>query len=182
MTDSEIINLVAAFNTKDSPAREGVWEQLRDVRERVFPYFAELFPRAKQFEVRRDIAYHCIRFARSSEIAFRIGLMAVEDRSRVVRYRGCSILAYSLRADALPALKKQLTHADVKTVEDVKAAIDAIEHRNHHFFVDRQHTGQMFWAVDDGGTVELDNNTLQRTGAADMLSKVRKWLARGLGR
>ena len=29
---------------------------------------------------------------------------------------------------------------------DAKAAIDAIKHRNHHYFVDRKHSGRIQWA------------------------------------
>jgi hypothetical protein len=67
-----------------------------------------------------------------------------------VRYRGCCILAYSLRRDAVPALQQLLSHSDTKTADDAMAAIDAIKHRNHHYFVDRDHSGRMFWEVQPG--------------------------------
>jgi hypothetical protein len=40
-----------------------------------------------------------------------------------------------------------LGHSDAKTVEDAKAAIDAIQNGNHHNFVDRGHSGRIFWEV-----------------------------------
>ena len=151
MQDIDLRDLVTAFHTKDDATREALWRQLREHGERVMPLFAELFPIAKWFQVRREIAFHAIRFARVSDDAFAIGRMAVEDKSSIVRYRGCCVLAYSLRPDALPALEKLLGHPDPRTDDDVRAAIDAIRSRNHHYFVDRGHTGRSFWLVDGDG-------------------------------
>jgi HEAT repeat protein len=145
-----IRSLVASFDTRDNAARDAAWRQLRDLGERLLPFFEEFFGRAKRLEARRDIAFHCIRFARTNDAAFRIGLAAVNDRSTIVRYRGCCVLAYSLRRDALLALQTLLSHSDAKTVGDARAAIDAIQHKNHHYFIDREHTDQMFWDVCPG--------------------------------
>jgi HEAT repeat protein len=147
MDDQTIRALVASFDTKDNAVRDAAWQQLRGLGERVLPFFEEFFPRARRLEARRDIAFHCIGHARTNEVAFRIGLAAIADRSTIVRYRGCCILAYSLRRDALPALQELLAHSDAKTAEDARAAIDAIRNGNHHYFVDRGHSGQMFWEV-----------------------------------
>jgi hypothetical protein len=147
MNDDTIRALVARLDTKENSVRDEAWSQLRDLGERVMPFFEEFFPLAKKLEARRDMAFHAIRHARTNEAAFRIGLLAIADKSSVVRYRGCCVLAYSLRRDALTALQSLLRHRDVKTVDDAKAAIDAIEHGNHHYFVDRGHSGQMFWEV-----------------------------------
>jgi hypothetical protein len=181
MDDHEIRNLVTSFDTKDNAVRAAVWQQLRDQGDRVLPFFADLFTVARRLEVRRDIAFHCTRFARTSNVAFRIGLMAAEDKSSIVRYRGCGVLAYSLRPDALPILNKQLSHSDSKTVEDAKAAIDAIQRRNHHYFIDRRHTGQFFWAVDDGGTAKPDDQLPQQSGTLGVFHVIRRWLGRGVG-
>jgi hypothetical protein len=150
MSDDDIRKAVAALSSKSVAAEEAAWAQLRELGEQVLPFFEEVFASTKRLEGRRSIAFHSMRYARKSDIAFRIGLAAIEDRSSVVRYRGCCILAYSLRADALPHLKKLLAHSDNKTREDATAAIDAIEHGNHHLFVDRSHSGQSFWEVNPG--------------------------------
>jgi hypothetical protein len=65
----------------------------------------------------------------------------------MVRKRACSILAYSLRQDAVPHLEHLLCHRDQKTRDDAAAAIDAIKHRNHHYWVDRDQSGRVFWKV-----------------------------------
>src|SRR6516225_7203222 len=147
MDDDQIRTLVARFDTTDDSVRNEAWQQLRGLGERVVPFFEEFIVRAKKLAARRDSAFHCIKYARTSEAAFRVGLLAIGDKSTIVRYRGCCVLAYSLRKAALPALTALLGHSDAKTVEDAKAAIDSIQNRNHHYFVDRGHSGQMFWEV-----------------------------------
>jgi len=86
------------------------------------------------------------RFSHESEVAFRIGAVAVRDRAYAVRHYGCALLAYSLCADALPFLVSLLKHADLRTVEDARAAIDAIKSKNHNFFKDRDHSGKILWS------------------------------------
>ncbi|MGI8979461.1 MAG: hypothetical protein ACR2FY_09560 [Pirellulaceae bacterium] len=147
MENGKIRDLVASFDTKDNSVRESAWQQLRELDEQVVPFFEEFFSRARRLEARRDIAFHCIGFARTNETAFRIGLTAIADKSSIVRYRGCCILAYSLRPEAVEPLKKLLVHSDTKTVADATAAIDAIENQNHHLFMDRSHSGRTFWKV-----------------------------------
>lgn len=149
MDDHEARALVAAFDTKDNAARGAAWEKLRPLGERVLPFFEEFLPSARRLEARRNIAFHSIRFARTNDAAFRIGLATIRDRSSIVRYRGCCVLAYSLRRDALPHLRELLAHADSKTAEDAKAAVDAIENQNHHYFMDRGHSNRSFWHVTD---------------------------------
>jgi len=126
--------------------------QLRPLGAAVVPYLAEFYPNAKMLEGRRAILYHAIRHSRTTEAAFQLGVAGLSDRASIVRYRGCCVLAYSLRHDAIPHLEVLLAHKDRKTAEDARAAIDAIKRNNHHYFVDRDHTGQMFWEVNEGDT------------------------------
>ena len=57
------------------------------------------------------------------------------------------LLAYSLNDDALPTLKALFAHKDTKTAEYAKAAVDAIVHRNHNYFVDRDHSGKVTLSI-----------------------------------
>ena len=78
-----------------------------------------------------------------------LGRKAIGDKSYMVRYRACMVLAYSLRTEAIPALQPLLQHADTRTREDAARALDAIQHQNHHYFVDTQHSGRSFWVVNE---------------------------------
>jgi len=93
------------------------------------------------------MVFYSVRYARIEEGAFRLGIRALNDRATLVRYRACGLLAYSLRRDALPSLRKALEHPDPKTTEDAAAAIRAIEARNHHLFRDRDGSGHVRWIV-----------------------------------
>ena len=106
---------------------------------------AEAFPEIRNSEGRASILRYVGRFSRESEVAFRMGIAAVQDRAYAVRHYGCAILAYSLRVDALPTLSSLLKHTDRRTADDARAAVDAIKNKNHHFYHDRDHSGRVRW-------------------------------------
>jgi hypothetical protein len=147
MNDLEIRALVGQLDVSSVDTEQRAWAQLRSLGEQVVPYLEEAFPTTKQWQGRLSLVFHSIPFARDSEAAVRLGITALGDRSFMVRWRACGLLAYSQRRDALPALRALFTHADARTVEDAKAAVAAIESKNHHLFVDRQRTGRVFWDV-----------------------------------
>jgi hypothetical protein len=73
-----------------------------------------------------------------------LGREAIRDKSKIVRYRGCMLLAYSQRKDVLSDLKGALQALGKGPgTDDPSAAIDAIESGNHHYFVDRTHSGKL---------------------------------------
>ena len=77
-----------------------------------------------------------------------LGVEALADRSRVVRYRACMLLAYSLERSVLPSLKEsENSTSQEETLLDIRAAIDAIENQNSDYFVDRNHSGKKFLRV-----------------------------------
>ena len=152
-TETEIRRLVSEI-ASDSANADAAWAALRPQGAAIVPYLAEAFPKARRWQARVALIFHSIRHARQSDAAFALGLRALDDRSYMVRYRACMVLAYALRPEALPALRVAATHADARTVEDARAAIDAIEHQNHHFFVDRDHSGRSFWEVNPGDVPE----------------------------
>ena len=153
MDEAEIRQRVRALDTRYTLEEESAWEELRPLGAAVVPYLLEFFPKCRSWQGRTSLVYHAIHYARVSDAAFELGLRALADRSFAVRYRGCSLLAYSLRRDALDALRPLTEHPDQRTVEHAQAAIDAIEHQNHHWFIDRNHTGQMHWVVNDSDRV-----------------------------
>ena len=148
LSESEIRRLVGTI-AADEPSAEASWETLRTLGADVAPYLLEAYPTARRWQGRTAIVFHAIRFARTSEAAYALGLRALGDKSYMVRYRACMVVAYALRADAIPALTALQQHADARTREDATCALDAIHHQNHHYFVDRRHRGHSFWVVND---------------------------------
>jgi hypothetical protein len=150
MTPAEIRARVARLDTTSVPEEAAAWAELRSLGVAVVPYLAEAYRAFRKAPGRAALVFHCIRHARVSDDAFRLGLEALADKATQVRYRACGLLAYALRREAVPHLTPLLQHADPHTVADAKAAIDAITQQNHHYFVDRAHTGRARWQVNEG--------------------------------
>lgn len=142
-----IEQLVMKLDTTSSASEEAVWAELKPLGEAVVPLLAAAYASTRTWQGRTSLIFHSIRYARTHDTAFELGMKALADRSFMVRYRACMLLTYSLRPEALPVLRSLLRHRDKRTVEDAAAAIDAIENRNHHLFVDRTHSGQVVWDV-----------------------------------
>src|ERR1700675_2959907 len=131
MQDERIEILVKAFSTSRRSEIDAAWVIADSMGDDVLTLFAQAVPRIRKSEGRASIMRYVGRFSRESEVAFRMGTVAARDRAYAVRHYGCALLAYSLRTDALPVLVSLLKHADQRTAEDARAAIDAIESNNH---------------------------------------------------
>ena len=148
MADADPIHLlVRKLDTTRAALEAAAWSELQPLGAEVVPYLAAAFPSTRTWQGRTSLVFHSIRYARTHDAAFGLGLRALADRSFMVRYRACMLLAYSLRTAALPQLRELLHHTDHRTREDAAAAIDAIEHQNHHLFIDRDHSGRVTWTV-----------------------------------
>jgi hypothetical protein len=146
MQDPRVERLIQAFSTSLRPEIDEAWVVAGSMGDDLLPLLAEAFSGIRKSEGRASVMRYVGKFSRESDTAFRMGAVAVQDRAYAVRHYGCALLAYSLRADALPILTSLLKHADRRTVEDAKAAIDAIKSKNHNFFKDRDHSGKILWS------------------------------------
>lgn len=147
MSPDEIRSKVASLDVTDWKANEAIWPQLAPLGIAVVPYLREAYPTIKKWQGRKVLVHHAVKFARESEDAFQLGLAALGDRSIAVVYSACMLLAYALRDDAMEPLNMVLAHKDQRAVSDARAAMDAIRHRNHHYFKDRRHSGKVFLVI-----------------------------------
>ena len=115
--------------------------------EPLIPLLASAYPLIRRSNGRASILFRLPRYARVRQDVVSLALSALADRSSIVREYACSILAYSLRSDVIPQLASLQSHPDLKTRAAAAAAIDAISSKNHHYFVDRKHSGSTFWGV-----------------------------------
>jgi hypothetical protein len=120
--------------------------------ESLIPLLASACPLIRRASGRARILFWLPRYARTHQEVVSLALSALADRSYIVREYACSILAYSLRLDVIPQLTSLQAHSDPKTRASAAAAIDAISSKNHHYFVDRSHSGSTFWGVNPGDT------------------------------
>lgn len=141
--------IVAALDQKLPSAVDEGWNRLRiEHGPAVFiPNLVSAFPRIRNAAGRNAILFRLIRFARTHPVVVELAITALRDPAYMPRMQACSNLAYSLRRDTVPHLRSLLTHRDQKTRDNAAAAIDAIRHQNHHYYMDRNHTGRSFWVV-----------------------------------
>lgn len=93
MSPDEIRECVTRLDTRDVVAADAAWSQLRPLGQAVVPYLREAYPRARRAELRVALVFYSTRFARCSADAFALGIAALSDRSSLVRYRACGLLA-----------------------------------------------------------------------------------------
>jgi len=141
------------FDTPDREVREDVWTELPDGPE-LMPLLLEAYPHTRRMEARISMQYEATFFARVSEAAFQLGILGCGDRSKFVRDRACGVLAYSLRRDALPALRPLLRDPDAFTRETAENAIRAIKLLNHSLYWGGP-AGQTIWVVNKGDDPNL---------------------------
>ena len=111
-------------------------------------YLLPKFRREKHRTAREECLRLSLRCARDSEDAFLMALEGLKDRSWVVVHMACVLLAFSLRKDALPALRDlERSGRSDKHRERARRAIDAIENQNHNYFIDTEHTGKAFLSI-----------------------------------
>lgn len=107
-----------------------------------------LYRKAKKSGTRASCVTHSIRYAQQSDAAIELALLALFDKSKYVRFEACALLAYSQRISLLDKLRDLQHTIDAETKIDLIAAIDAIESKNHKYFMDRNHSGMVMWNVD----------------------------------
>lgn len=145
MQAERVKTLVQAFNTSKRSEIDAAWVVTDSVGDDLLAVLSESLPQIRKWQGRASIMRYVGRFSRTSDIVFNMGISATQDRSYDVRHYACALLAYSLLPTALPTLSALLSHPDRRTVEDARAAIDAIKSKNHNFFRDRDHSGKVNW-------------------------------------
>jgi len=86
-----------------------------------------------------------MRYSRTHHAAYQLGVEALRDRSKHVRYRACMLLSVAQREEAIAPLRALLDDPD--SAQDAKAAIEALERRDQSLFVDREHSGKVVLRV-----------------------------------
>lgn len=141
--DQEIINKL--LNELDGSGSDQEFQAVNELKalDNMFPfYLAQKYKHSKSWKHRAASVYHAIKYARISDAAFTLGIDAVFDKSKVVRYRACMLLAYAQKNEAIQFLEK--VYKQFKdSEEDALAAIDAIRCQNQHYFLDRNHSGKI---------------------------------------
>lgn len=142
---NEVIDiLLGKLDSSSSDQRHQAIAELIKLGVSLPPLLLEKYRSSKKWQTRCSCVYHAIRYSRDDENTFQLGIEALSDKSKVVRYRACMLLACSLKKDALSALRELASRSsDRETQANAHAAIDAIENQNTNYFVDRDHSGKV---------------------------------------
>ncbi len=143
----DIPALIAALDSTRDADTETARHRLVPLGPDILPHALDGFRALRTWRGRHALVYSVVKFSRRHDTAVELGIEALADRSGRVRSRACAVLAFSLREHALPALERAADDPDPVTARDVAAAIDAIRCRNHNLYLDRNHSGRVFWNV-----------------------------------
>jgi hypothetical protein len=113
----------------------------------LIPALAEALPLMRRAWGRAQVLSSLVPYARLSREAVDLAILALADRSYLVRQEACAVLAYSLDPSALKPLEAAAASADPRTLQDAQAAISAIRGRDHNLYADRAGNGNTFWQV-----------------------------------
>lgn len=142
--DAELTELLKIVDGSGSDEEYAALEKLKEFPEKLPILLLQKYQRAKKAKERSACVHHATRYAKNSQAAFELGIIALGDKSRHIRHLACLLLAWSLRKDALEKLQgAEAACGNEETLEDIRAAIDAIENQNSNYFVDRAHSGMM---------------------------------------
>ncbi len=101
----DIAALLKKTDTNDRAQIYLTWNELGAYRQEIVPHVARAFAETKEARGRESQLYYVTQYARFDDHAIDLGLTALRDRKKEVRYRACGLLAHSQRRDAEPALE-----------------------------------------------------------------------------
>lgn len=149
--DDQIAEAIDRLDVLGAEEQANAWVQLRPLGYGIVPHLLAAYPRFRKWQGRTALVYYATRYARISEEALELGLAALDDRSYMVRYRACALLAYSLREDVIPTIEAVAKADDSEFVRsNAQKALNAIKARNHHLWADSSLSGRTIWHVNPG--------------------------------
>ena len=128
----------------DGSGSDAEWGAVMQLRKRDdFPdLLFDRYKDSKNWSTRASCVYHATMYAKESEKARQLGVLATQDKSKVVRYRAALLLAVAQNESAIGALVAMKEKSESSAMDAV-AAIAAIQQRNPNLFVDRTGSGNM---------------------------------------
>ena len=141
MKPSEIEHSLNMLDGRGSDAEYEAVKALSSLGGKFPELLLEKFRSSSKWGERASCVYHAIKYAKANDAAFQVGIEALNDKSKKVRYRACMLLAVAQRPEAIESLESLVNDADSE--DDARAAIDSIKNKNHNYFVDREHSGKI---------------------------------------
>ncbi len=142
--NNELEKLLDSVDGSGSDHEYEAIEKLRMHPDKLPSLLLEKYKMARKAKIRSACVHYATRYAKDNQVAFDLGIIALGDKSKHTRHLACLLLSWSLRTDALSKLEEaELSCNNEETLEDIRAAIDAIQNQNSDYFVDREHSGMV---------------------------------------
>jgi hypothetical protein len=141
--------ILQQLDGKGSDKERAAIHELRDSLGTAFPdQMLSHYRNSRLKSIRASCLFYCFPNARTSNAAKELAMLALRDKSKVVRYRACQLLAYSQDRNLLGRIEQVRNSFDAESRPDLEAALDAISNQNQNFFKDREHSGSIFMELD----------------------------------
>lgn len=83
---------------------------------------------SRRWADRASCVYHCMKYAKTHEDAYQLGIIALQDKSKSVRHRACILLSATQRKEAVEHL--ELLLSDETSADEALAAMDVLLNLN----------------------------------------------------
>jgi hypothetical protein len=83
---------------------------------------------SRRWADRKSCVYHCIKYAKTHEDAYQVGIIALQDKSKTVCHQACLLLSAAQRKEAIEHLEELLS--DEESRDDAVTAIDVLLNLN----------------------------------------------------
>ena len=129
--NNEGVHEYLAYLDGRSPAgmQEGI-EKLEALGVDIPSLMMKRYKFSRRWADRTSCVYHCIKYAKTNEDAYQVGIIALRDKSKTVRHQACMLLSAAQKKDAIEYLEELLS--DEASRDDAVAAIDALLNLNHN--------------------------------------------------
>jgi HEAT repeat protein len=85
---------------------------------------------SRRWADRASCVHHCMKYAKTNEDAYQVGIIALQDKSKTVRHQACMLLSAASKKNAIEPLEKLLS--DEASRDDAAAAIDVLLNLDHN--------------------------------------------------
>jgi hypothetical protein len=134
MTEEQIDSIFNLLSTSKSTTRENIKSLYLDrIGDSIIDYCIKHFEITSKADVKCDYLRFVIQYAKTDNRVTDFAKKALADKSKKVRQKALSILAFSTNTDFLSLLESQRQKLKGNE-DDIENAINAIKAKNHNLF------------------------------------------------
>jgi len=79
---------------------------------------------SRRWADRTSCVHHCMKYAKTNEDAYQLGIIALRDKSKTVRHQACMLLSTAQKKEAIEHLEE--LSSDLTSRDDALAAIEVL--------------------------------------------------------